>query len=433
MNSNRIHLRNLRGANSLNVCLFTDSLEPSGLGEHMLTLAAELLPHYRVLFVCPPSERGQKMLARARQLGCSIMTLNLQDEAEAYAALERRLRRLAICVFHCHAGIGWEGQRGVQVARQAGVPAVVRTEHLPYLLTDAGQRRDYQRLWPLVDRFICVSEEAYNSYLEAGMPDDKLCVVRNGIRAGQVAPDPAGVRADFGLPETARIVLTVARMTEQKGHKHLLNAIPTVLAHEPHAHFVLVGDGPLEGELRQQAAQLGIDEQRLIFAGWRQDIPRLLASADLFVLPSLFEGLPIVVLEAMAAGCAIVGTTVCGTREAIEDEVNGRLVEPGNPAALATGIIEGLCHTESIARWRAAARHTHRQFFTASRMGRETAVIYETALAAERHWRLGGVQRPLGAPAAPLGVRSIQTLATATTASAPPVAASSAVHSQAAD
>lgn len=400
MNTNRIHLRNLRPKDSLNVCLFTDSQEPSGLGEHMLTLAAELLPRYRVLFVCPPTARGQKLLARARSLGCSVMALDLNDETLAYAALERRLRKLAICVFHCHAGIGWEGQAGVKAARQAGVPAVVRTEHLPYLLTDEGQRRDYQKLWPLVDRFICVSAEAHASYLAAGMPEGKLCVVRNGIRAEAVQPDAAAVRAEFGLPETAHIVLTVARMSEQKGHKHLVDAIPTVLAHEPHAHFVLVGDGPLEGELRRQAAMLRIDESRLIFAGWRQDIPRLLASADLFVLPSLFEGLPIVVLEAMAASCAIVGTTVCGTSEAIEDEVSGRLVEPGNPAALATGIIEGLCHTESVARWRAAARRTYRQLFTADRMGRETALVYET-VSANRNWRLAGLQRPLGAPGAP--------------------------------
>lgn len=401
MKTNRIQWRNLRPQGSLNICLFTDSREPSGLGEHMLTLAAELLPHYRVLFVCPPTDRGQKLLARARQLGCSIMALNLDSETSAYAALERRLRRLAICVFHCHAGIGWEGQRGVHAARQAGVPVVVRTEHLPYLLTDEGQRRDYQKLWPLVDRFICVSAEAYTSYLQTGMPSDKLCVVRNGIRSTPAQADPAAVRAEFGLPQTAQIVLTVARMTEQKGHKHLLDALPTVIAHEPNAHFIWVGDGPLLDDLRRQAQQLGIDERRLIFAGFRQDIPRLLAAADLFVLPSLFEGLPIVILEAMAAGCAIVGTTVCGTREAIEDEVSGRLVEPGNPAALATGIIEGLCHKESIARWRETARRQYQQLFTAARMGRETADIYETAFA-HQNWNVGGVRRPLGAPAAPL-------------------------------
>lgn len=421
MKTNRIQMRNLRGQSTLNACLFTDSLEPSGLGEHMLTLAAELLPRYRVLFVCPPTARGQKLLTRARQMGCSIMALNLDHELAAYAALEQRLRRLAICVFHCHAGIGWEGQRGVQTARQAGVPTVIRTEHLPYLLTDEQQRRDYQKLWPLVDRFICVSAEAYVSYLQAGMPGSKLGVVRNGIHATHAEPDAAGVRAEFGLPATAKIVLTVARMTEQKGHKHLLDAIPTVVAHEPDAHFIWVGDGPLEGELRHQAEQLGVDERRLIFAGWRQDIPRLLASADLFVLPSLFEGLPIVILEAMAAGSAIVGTTVCGTREAIEDEVCGRLVEPANPAALATGIIEGLCSVESVARWRAAARRKYQQQFSAERMGRETADIYETAFA-QRDWRMGGMRRPLGAPAAPFGVRPT-----------PTIVAQSGAHSAAAD
>ena len=126
-------------------------------------------------------------------------------------------------------------------------------------------------------------------------------------------PDAAEVRAAFGLPDNARIVLTVASLTEQKGHKHLLDAIPTVLAHEPDAHFIWVGEGPLEGELRSAAAQLGIDERRLVFAGRRDDIPRLLGAADLFVLPSLVDELPIPLLEAMAAGCAIVCTAVRGT------------------------------------------------------------------------------------------------------------------------
>lgn len=408
MASKRLALRMMRPQFGMNVCLFTDSLEPSGLGEHMLTLAAELIPHYRILFVCPPTERGQRLLAKAKAMGCSVMALDIDDAERGYARLERRLRRLAICVFHCHAGIGWEGQRGVKTARNAGVPVVLRTEHLPYLLTDEKQQRDYHRHAALVDHFICVSEEAYRSYVAAGLKPTQVSVVRNGIRPVKAKADRAQVLADLGLPPDARLVLTVARMTPQKGHKHLLEAIPTVAAHEPQASFVWVGDGPLEPELRAEAERLGLQPPQLCLAGWRNDVPSLLAAADVFVLPSLFEGLPLVMLEAMAAGKAVVGTTVCGTREAIEDEVSGRLVEPGNPAALATAILEALTPSATVARWREMARRRYEQLFSAERMGRETRAIYEATFAQQR-WP-AAVLAPMSAPTAPLGVEFRQSM-----------------------
>lgn len=363
----------------LHLCLFTDSLEPSGLGEHMLTLAAEFADNYRILFVCPPSERGNALLARAQALGCISRPLQGSD-ADTYAALGQVLLAAGIDIFHCHAGIGWEGHQGIQTARQQQIPAIIRTEHLPYLLTDAGQAADYQNLIKQVDHFICVSVEAHTSYLTAGLPHEQLSVVRNGIRSQAITPDRLGVRHELGLTPTTRLIITVARMTEQKGHRFLLEAIPAIVQQQPDVAFLWVGDGPQEEPLRQQMQALGIDPAQVIFAGWRPDVPRLLSAADLFVLPSLFEGLPLVVLEAMSLDVPVIATDVCGTNEAIKDQVCGRLVPPQDSQALGEAILTALQQPDLTAKWVLNARWRFHNEFSAKRMASETAQIYETVL-----------------------------------------------------
>lgn len=364
------------------ICLFTDSQDPSGMGEHMLILATQLLETYRVTFVCPHCDKGTSYLQRAENLGCTVTALPGADEGAAKQALQWWLSEMAVDVFHCHAGIGWEGHWGIQAAHEAGVPVIIRTEHLPYLLTDSQQRAAYQALIPLVDQIICVSEEAAKSYRKAGIPAQKITVVRNGIIPKRVDADRAEIRAKFGLQPDTQLVLTVARMTEQKGHRYLLEAIPTIVAAAPNAQFIWVGEGPLEAELRRQAAALGVHEPRLLMAGRRNDVPELLSAADLFVLPSLFEGLPLVVLEAMADGVPVIGTRVCGTSEAITDGFNGRLVEAKNSQALATAIREALRRPALTSRWAHAGRTRFEQEFSAARMAEETVALYEALHAA---------------------------------------------------
>lgn len=100
------------------ICLFTDSLEPSGVGEHMLALAGQLLAAYPILFVCPPTAKRQWVLERARQLGCQVLALEVRGDPAAAAVLRKQLRVRGVQVFHCHAGIGGEGHAGVYAARR---------------------------------------------------------------------------------------------------------------------------------------------------------------------------------------------------------------------------------------------------------------------------------------------------------------------------
>jgi glycosyltransferase involved in cell wall biosynthesis len=148
-----------------------------------------------------------------------------------------------------------------------------------------------------------------------------------------------------------------------------------VLGRVPQAHFVWAGTGPLESALRQQAAARGLGGH-VHLLGHRTDVGALLAAAGVCVLPSLFEGLPLAVLEAMAAGVPVVGTRVCGTAEAVRDGCTGRLVAPRDPAALAGAILEVLECPALAACWGAAGRRRVRRHFSARRMARATARVY---------------------------------------------------------
>lgn len=361
------------------LCLYTDSLEPSGVGEHMLTLAAELSRRFCISFVCPASQSGLAFIKRAKALNLKTLELEVRGEAVNHQSLGDWLRAGGADIFHCHAGIGWEGHDGIYKARAAHVPLIVRTEHLPYLITDSGQQTNYQNMMRAVDKLICVSDEVRRSFQDAGVPVRKLEIVRNGIVPRRICADRKIVRARLNLPLNARIVLTTGRLTEQKGHRFLLEAVPTIIEHAPETHFVLVGEGQLKDELRARVRGLGLQSQ-VHFTGHRDDVPELMTAADLFVLPSLFEGLPLVILEAMAAGLPVIGTRVCGINEAVIDEITGRLVKAGNARMLAAAVLEALEQPGLAARWGEAGQKRFEREFTAARMAHETFAVYEGLL-----------------------------------------------------
>ena len=360
------------------VCMFTDSHEPSGLGEHLLTLATELSAAWDVSVVCPPTRAGLSFLARARTLDLSTLPLDVSDTASEDDLVEW-LRARAIDVFHCHAGVAWEGHHGIYAARSAGVPIVVRTEHLPNVVTDPGQRSDHARIVELADRVICVSEGVRASFPSFGVAQRKVRAILNGIRPRRVRANRLALRRELGLSSSSRIALTVGRMTEQKGYDRLVRAAPSIVSGAPDIVLVWVGSGPLEAELRAVVREADL-EARVRFLGRRRDVPALLAASDLLVLPSRFEGLPLVVLEAMAAGLPVVGTRACGIVEAVVDGETGRLVDGSDIDALADAVLDTVRDPARAERWGQAGRTRVARKFGAARMARETAALYKELL-----------------------------------------------------
>lgn len=150
-------------------------------------------------------------------------------------------------------------------------------------------------------------------------------------------PD-GGVRHEFGIPEGIPVVGTVANLKAHKGLSYLLHAAVSVRRHVPGVRFILVGQGPLEQDLRREARALGLDGT-VLFAGRREDVPRILHALDVFALPSIHEGLSIALIEAMAAGKPVVATRVGGVTEVVSDGTHGFVVPPADPRALSEAIL----------------------------------------------------------------------------------------------
>ena len=158
-------------------------------------------------------------------------------------------------------------------------------------------------------------------------------------RFTNVKADVANKRKELGIPVNACVVTTVARLTSEKGHSHLIDAAKeAVMASADELKFMFVGDGGLRQELERKVNQIGLDG-KILFLGLRDDIPELLAISDLFVLPSLYEAQGKVLVEAMAAGLPVVATEVGGVPDVVRNEKTGILVPPKNSQALAKAII----------------------------------------------------------------------------------------------
>lgn len=363
-------MRNISG-NRRKICLCTDSLEPSGVGEHMLALATALSAAWDITLAAPPNDR--ELLSRAAALGLVVRELPMLA-----SGIEDWFARAGFSLVHVHAGIGWEGHGLARGARAAGVPFLVRTEHLPYLLTDPEEKAAHAEGVAQVDRVICVSRAVAASHHQAGIDPGKIIIIRNGIAPAMARRSRAEVRATLGL-SGQKVIVTVARLSAQKGHRTLLDAAPEVLSAHPDACFLLVGTGPEEIALRKivQRKSLGASVR---FLGRRDDVPDLLAAADLLLLPSLFEGLPLVVLEAMAAGLAVVATRIGGTEEAVADGITGRLFGAGDAAELARCVTGLLADPAAAAAAGTAGEERFRREFQAARMAGETHGLYVAGL-----------------------------------------------------
>jgi len=361
------------------ICLLTDSLAPSGVGAHMMTLAEGLCADEIVVAARPSSG----LLERAAAGGFAVKALD--DDL----ALARWFGRARPDIVHVHAGIGWEGHAAVRAAKAAGVP-VVRTEHLPYLLTDPAQRDEYRETSAIVARLICVSDAVGESHHAAGIDPALVETIHNGVAAHRPGRTRDALRGELGVGD-APVLLMVGRFAEQKGHALLLDSLPAVRAAHPDVIVLLAGDGPLLIQTARAVSARGLaDCVRLL--GNRGDVADLMTLADILVLPSAFEGLPLVALEAMAAGLPVVGTVAPGNAEAIVDGVTGRLTA-ADAASFAEGVVSLLADRARLATISTAAIERQQARFTADRMIADTRAVY-AAVQEQTETREGeGVER----------------------------------------
>jgi len=252
-----------------------------------------------------------------------------------------REARAAILHVHGYAAADF----GRLAARRVGA-ALVLHEHFADPRMPAYQGLADRMLARLTDRAIAVSGSTRDFLVrERHVPETRVRLIWNGAPLAEFAPVMPAValstRRALGLPADAPVVGSISRLSEQKGHRHLLDAAARVLPRRKDARFLIVGDGDQMEPLRRQADALGIAPS-VVFAGHRTDVPALLGAVDVFCISSDYEGTPLALFEAMAAGKAIVSTAVDGCREVLEDGVTGLLVPPRDPDALAAALLRGL-------------------------------------------------------------------------------------------
>ena len=301
------------------------------------------------------------------------------------------LRRHRIHVVHT---FGFDANVfAIPVARLAGARAVVAS------IRDTGdhltpRQRRVQRLACAMADVVLVKAGAVKERLVAeGYAAGRIAVIGNGVtlaRYGRERHDGRFHR-ELGLAPDATLVAVVARLNRLKGIEYFLEAAAALAPRFPRARFVIIGhchvirdgaivEGPYKAELEAHAARLGIGD-RVVFTGFRSDVPQLLGEVAVSVLPSLSEGLSNTVLESMAAGVPVVATAVGGLPEAVEDGVSGLLVAPRDAAALGRAISSLLADGARAARLGAAGRERVREQFSDERMVRDTEQFYLALLA----------------------------------------------------
>ncbi len=264
----------------------------------------------------------------------------------------------------------------VPVARMAGVAAVIGSQRQIGDLLSPAKARAQLGAFHFCDRIVCNSQAAARNLIEQGIRKRQVVVIGNGLPTSAFAAAPPALPRAPGILRVGMI----ARMnTPAKNHKLLLRAAARLISNFPHLQFVLVGDGPLRQELEKEAEVLGLGS-RALFLGDRRDIPSVLASLDISVLPSESESQSNAILEAMAAGVPIVASNTGGNPELI-GEGRGLLVRCGDKEDLAQGIARLLQNTELRSEISENARDFVRQNFTLEKMRSRFEELYADLIA----------------------------------------------------
>jgi starch synthase (maltosyl-transferring) len=253
---------------------------------------------------------------------------------------------------------------GRLAAARAGVPIVVsgirvaEREKAWHLRLERWTKR-------FVTHHVCVSQAVADfAERELRLPPGQVSVIANGVDAKYYADATPADLGTFGIPPGAPTLLFVGRLHRQKGVFDLLSAMEHLEAvEERNVHLLMVGDGPLRVEA-EEFTDCSLIQSRVHWLGKRDDVASLMKASTALVLPSLWEGMPNVVLEAMAAGLPVLATGVDGTRELVTHNVTGRLCLPGNPDSLAMALRDLLTSPASTSEMAARAQRTVTKHFT---------------------------------------------------------------------
>jgi len=317
----------------------------------------------------PPDNPARSLLPLLQSAGVPVHCLGASGNWQFLAVLRRLVVLLKqqgpelLQCFLFHANL-----LGRIAARLAGVPHVVCSIRV-------AEREHRWHLWldrlsdHLVQQHVCVSQAVAQFSAKVGrLPPQKLVVIPNGVDCARLAAARAADLTMFGIPPGCRAVVSIGRLEPQKGFQWLLLHAGQWLDVLADCHLLIVGDGPLRPALLRLVQRLGEVGQKVHLAGWRAEVPEILAASSLLVLASRWEGMPNVVLEAMAAGLPVVATDVEGVRELLGPDAQRQTAPPDDPQQFAQKIIAILSNPVLANELGEANRHRAVQQFSIQRM-----------------------------------------------------------------
>jgi len=318
----------------------------------------------------------------SRKKGISTAIFPCQDKFDLQTILQLRryVREQGIDIIHSH---GYKSNLYSFFSTLGLSTANVATCH--NWLGDKAKMKFYTAIdLFFLRRFshaVAVSPDVRERMLKSGIPAEKVSVVGNGIdvdRFENTSP-PNNVKAQLGIPDHHSVVGTVGRLSPEKGHIHLLNVFEAIQSEFPDVSFLIVGDGPSREELQKK-----FDNPSVIFTGLRSDLPELYKCMDIFALPSLTEGLPMVLLEAMASALPVIATSVGSVPDVMIGGETGLLLSPGEEGVLRKHLVYLLRNPEERRRMGQKGHARVKEEYSAAKMANDYKSIYLATLGREK-------------------------------------------------
>lgn len=365
----------------ISVMLFANAVARAGVEEHMLELLRGLDRRlFQLHFACPQILLEKYGDDIPKDVHVTAMMVDSLSDVRGAARLASLLRRHKIQILHSH--MFRASLFASPIGRFCRVPVILETPHVretwrkgwikSHFIVDRAVAR-------FVDHYIAVSE-ANARYLveQKRIPAKKISVIQNGCSIERVDPSrahPAGIRENLGFSKNDLVLIAMARLEPQKGHRILLEALALLYPQLSNLRLICLGTGALEEELKEKTRSLGLDSA-VRFVGFQSNVADWLAASDIGVLPSFYEGLPLAAVETLAAGLPIVATAVDGTPEVVINGETGLLVPAGDPSAMAEAISSLARQPELRRKFALAGRERVLKQFTIERQVEKTSNLY---------------------------------------------------------
>jgi glycosyltransferase involved in cell wall biosynthesis len=347
-----------------------------GWGGQEIRILLEMREHrrqgHKVHILCPPRT---KLAEEARGMGIAVIPLKIRNpwEPGPILRIKKMIRELKIDVLHTHSSV--DSWAGGLAGRWARVPVLVRTRHISVRV----KRPWLNRIYYLPDAIITTGEHIRRELLQTHkIPAERIVSIPTGADMGRFHPGPPDLelKKRMGLPIDSPVITLVAVLRAQKRHELVIAAAAEVIKVFPQARFIFVGDGPGRNRVEQEIKNARLKAQ-ILMTGYREDIPAILSFTDLGIISSVAEGIPQFLFQMMAMGKPVIATAVGGIPEIVTSGVNGLLIPPEDPAALAKALVQLLGDPESARGLGEKGRRLVEREYTVEKMAEKVYRVYQ--------------------------------------------------------